>query len=119
MIGWPATSKRGYMNSSVIQTKGDKGCRIGLTLGKSRDSGLNLVPLEGPPTCSILNLCSSSNAFSKSYQNDSFRKGRASCLSSHWYLQRGHGEGVVEGFVLCVAEFFRWEQRGFFDRSNR
>ena len=45
-----------------------------LTLGKSNESGLNRVPLEGPPTWRMM----SSTAFFRRggpYEDDSFRRG--------------------------------------------
>ena len=68
-IGWPATSKSGF---AVVVS-----AQIGflqwtlLTLGTSKESGLNLVPLEGPPTWEMAlveALCFAGGA----YENDSF-----------------------------------------------
>jgi hypothetical protein len=50
MMGWPATSKRGY-RQAVRSWFSLADVEKLLTFGRSRDNGLNRVPLEGPPTC--------------------------------------------------------------------
>lgn len=59
-----------------------------LTLGRSRESGRNRVPLEGPPTCHSFSLLSfGSSPHASMYQYDGLCGLCSTRLASGWNLQ--------------------------------
>ena len=53
MMGWPATSKRGYVSREWLRPYAIELVGSLYTLGRSRERGRKRVPRDGPPTCSL------------------------------------------------------------------